>query len=109
MCRQVGIPMAGDAVDMHKVLFVCRENAAGSQMAEGFLYHMAHSWKAESAGTHPAARLNPLAVQAMAEDGLDISHADAKALDLSRLDDFQRIISFGCIVKSVFPAPDRLE
>jgi len=92
-----------------KVLFVCGENSARSQMAEGFFNHMAKTWRAESAGTMPASRVNPRTVQAMAEQGLDISRAEPKALDLSRLDDFQRIISFGCIVKSVFPARDRLE
>jgi arsenate reductase len=94
---------------MGTVLFVCGENSARSQMAEAFFNRDARSWKAESAGTAPAPRVNPLAVQAMAEAGMDISRARPKPLDLSRLDDFQRIISFGCIVKSVFPARDRLE
>jgi arsenate reductase len=92
-----------------KVLFVCGENAARSQMAEAFFNREATAWKAESAGTHPGEAVNPLTIEAMAEVGIDISKATPKALDLPSLDGFERIISFGCIVKSVFPARDRLE
>lgn len=91
------------------VLFVCSENSARSQMAEAFFNHMAEQWRAESAGTLPAAEIKPLAVQAMAEVGIDISKASPKPLDLDRLDEYSRIFSFGCIVKSMFPARDRLE
>jgi arsenate reductase len=94
---------------MEKVLFVCGENAARSQMAEAFFNSMTSRHEAESAGTQPGSAVNPLAVEAMAEKGLDISGAVPKPLDPARLDEFQRIISFGCIVKSVFPARDRLE
>lgn len=94
---------------MKRVLFVCGENAARSQMAEAFFNRAATTWKADSAGTHPASAVNPLAVEVMAEAGVDISGKIPRPLDLSRLDDYQRIISFGCIVKSVFPARDRLE
>jgi arsenate reductase len=94
---------------MKKVLFVCAENSARSQMAEGLFNDLSTTWKAESAGTMPGPQVNPRAVQAMSELGLDISGSEPKALDLARLDDYKRIISFGCIVKSVFPARDRLE
>lgn len=94
---------------MKKVLFVCGENAARSQMAEALFNHLAREWRAESAGTFPAERVNPLAVQAMEEVGLDISSATPKVLDLGRLEEFDRIISFGCIARAAFPARDRLE
>ncbi|MGQ9537322.1 MAG: arsenate reductase ArsC [Actinomycetota bacterium] len=94
---------------MKKALFVCGENAARSQMAEAFFNHLAREWRAESAGTFPAERVNPLAVRAMEEVGLDISSATPKILDLGRLDEFDRIISFGCIARAAFPARDRLE
>jgi protein-tyrosine-phosphatase len=94
---------------MEKVLFVCAENAARSQMAEAFFNHLARRWRAESAGTLPGKGVNPKAAQVMAEQGIDISGARSKGLELSRLDEFQRIISFGCIAKSAFPARDRLE
>ena len=94
---------------MNRVLFVCGENAARSQMAEAFFNHAASTWRADSAGTLPGNSVNTMAVRVMAEEGMDISSAVPKPLDLSRLDEYQRIISFGCIVKSVFPARDRLE
>ncbi|MBC7252816.1 MAG: arsenate reductase ArsC [Actinobacteria bacterium] len=94
---------------MKKVLFVCGENAARSQMAEAFFNHLAREWRAESAGTFPVEKVNPLAVRAMEEVGLDISDAHPKALDLGRLDEFERIISFGCIARAAFPARERLE
>jgi len=92
-----------------KVLFVCGENSARSQMAEAFFNHMAERWRAESAGTIPASEVNPLAVQAMAEIGIDISSSSPKPLDLNSLQRCSLIFSFGCIVKSVFPARERLE
>ena len=94
---------------MKKVLFVCGENAARSQMAEAFFNRLSREWRAESAGTFPAEKVNPLAVRAMEEVGLDISKAHPKVLDLGRLDEFERIISFGCIARAAFPARDRLE
>lgn len=57
-----------------KVLFLCTGNSARSQMAEGLVnHHLADSWVAYSAGTKPAGYVHPLAVQAMAEVGIDIS------------------------------------
>jgi len=56
-----------------KVLFVCIHNSARSQMAEAFLTHLAGDrFDASSAGLEPGT-LNPLAVEAMAEAGIDIS------------------------------------
>jgi arsenate reductase (thioredoxin) len=56
-----------------KVLFVCVHNSARSQMAEAFLNHLAGDrFEAESAGLEPG-ELNPLAVEAMREVGIDIS------------------------------------
>jgi arsenate reductase (thioredoxin) len=96
-------------VTSEKVLFVCGENACRSQMAEGFYNAMAAKSKAESAGTFPSGSINPLAIEVMLEAGIDISGNSPKQLDLSRLDEFGRIISFGCIIKAAFPAKDRLE
>lgn len=94
---------------MKRVLFVCGENAARSQMAEAFFNLAATTWKADSAGTQPASTVNPLAVEVMTEAGVDISGKIPRPLELSKLDGYERIISFGCIAKSVFPARDRLE
>jgi arsenate reductase len=61
-----------------KVLFLCTGNSARSQMAEGLLRHAAgERFEALSAGTNPAG-LNPLAVEAMGEMGIDISTQRSK-------------------------------
>ena len=64
-----------------RVLFVCTHNSARSQMAEGFLRHLSGgAIEAASAGTEPGA-LHPLAVEVMAEVGVDISAQQAKSVD----------------------------
>jgi len=66
---------------MKKVLFVCTHNSARSQMSEGFLrHHAGDRFEAFSAGTEPGS-LHPLAVEAMAEIGIDISGQHAKSVD----------------------------
>lgn len=63
-----------------KVLFLCTGNSARSQMAEGFLRYMAsEKFEALSAGTDPKS-LNPFAVQAMREVGIDISAQRSKGV-----------------------------
>lgn len=57
-----------------KVLFICTQNSARSQMAEEFLRQFAGDcFEVESAGLEPAAAVNPLVVEVMAELGLDLS------------------------------------
>jgi len=69
------------AVSKTRVLFVCTGNSCRSQMAEGLLRHLAGDrFEAASAGTHPAG-LNPGAVEAMKEIGIDISHHRSKNVD----------------------------
>ena len=61
-----------------KVLFLCTGNSARSQMAEGYLRHVAgDEFEAMSAGIEPKG-LNPLAIEAMNELGVDISHQTSK-------------------------------
>ena len=63
-----------------KVLFLCTGNSARSQMAEGYLRHAASDrYAAMSAGIDPKG-LNPLAVEAMREIGIDISGQESKAV-----------------------------
>ena len=63
-----------------RVLFVCVHNSARSQMAEAWLKRLAGDrFEAESAGLEPGA-LNPLAVEAMAEVGIDISKNTTKSV-----------------------------
>jgi arsenate reductase (thioredoxin) len=66
---------------MLKVLFLCTENACRSQMAEGLMNHdLAGKVKAFSAGVRPS-RVNPRAIQVMAELGIDISRHRSKSVD----------------------------
>lgn len=63
-----------------KVLFVCIHNSARSQMAEAYLNHLSEGeFRAESAGLEPGL-LNPFVVQAMAEEGIDISNNETKSV-----------------------------
>lgn len=67
--------------EKRRVLFLCTGNSVRSQMAEGLVNHfLGDRWQAFSAGTRPAARVHPLAVQALAELGIDISAAQPKPL-----------------------------
>lgn len=64
-----------------KVLFLCTGNSARSQMAEGYLRHVAGDrFEPLSAGVEPKG-LNPLSVEVMHEIGIDISHQTSKGLD----------------------------
>lgn len=64
-----------------KVLFLCTGNSCRSQMVEGFLRHFAGDrFDVASAGTHPSV-LNPEAVEAMREVGIDISHHRSKGIE----------------------------
>jgi arsenate reductase len=64
-----------------RVLFLCTHNSARSQMAEGFLRALGGDrFEVESAGTE-ATSVNPLAIQAMAEEGIDISTHESKTHD----------------------------
>ncbi len=68
-------------MDKPTVLFVCTHNSARSQMAEGLLRsRYGSTYHAASAGTHPSG-VHPLAVSAMTEIGIDISHHTSKHVD----------------------------
>lgn len=77
-----------------RVLFLCSGNSARSQMAEGLVTHyMGEHWEAFSAGTEPAGSVHPLAVQAMAELGIDISGHRPKSVDEFQGMDFDVVIT----------------
>jgi protein-tyrosine-phosphatase len=76
-----------------RVLFICSGNSSRSQMAEGWLRHLAGpGTQVVSAGTAPSS-LHPLAVEAMRERGIDISRQRAKHVDLFRGGDFDRVVT----------------
>lgn len=65
-----------------RALVLCTGNSCRSQMAEGWINHeLGEAWEASSAGTRPAAAVNPLAVCAMREVGVDISRAVPEPVD----------------------------
>lgn len=86
-----------------KILFACAENAGRSQMAEAFFNRFAEQnnldWKADSSGTSPASKVNPAVVKIMREKGMDLSQTKTKKLDIAKMNDYAKIISFGCLVK----------
>lgn len=84
------------------VLFVCRHNTGRSQMAEAYLRQFAgEAVQVSSAGTVPAEQPEPVVVQAMAEDGIDISAARPKLLDPKVVECADLIITMGCDVQGV--------
>lgn len=80
-----------------RVLFVCVENACRSQMAEGFArMHGDGRIKAFSAGSRPAATINPRAVAFMAERGVDIAGNASKPLEAFADQPFDAVVTMGC-------------
>jgi arsenate reductase (thioredoxin) len=80
-----------------EVLFVCTHNAGRSQMAAALLHHRAAGRvRVTSAGTQPAAELNPAVVQALAEIGLDISREFPKPLTTDKVQAADVVITMGC-------------
>jgi len=79
------------------VLFVCVHNAGRSQMAAGLLAHLAGDRiEVRSAGTEPAERINPAAVAAMNEIGIDITAATPKVLTADTVESSDVVITMGC-------------
>ncbi len=64
-----------------KVLILCTGNSCRSQMAHGFLQSFDKNIEVYSAGTRPASKVNPKALQVMKEDGIDISHHTPEQVD----------------------------
>ena len=79
------------------VLFVCVHNAGRSQMAAAFLSHMSRgAVEVRSAGSEPAEQVNPAAVQAMAEVGIDIAAERPKILTDQAVRRSDVVITMGC-------------
>ena len=95
---------------MIKVLFLCTENACRSQMAEGLVNHyLAGQVKAFSAGVRPS-RVNPRAIQVMAELGIDISGHRSKSVENLGQEQFDLVITVCDSAKEqcpFFPGPTR--
>ena len=79
------------------VLFVCIHNAGRSQMAAGYLRHLGGGRvEVLSAGSAPADAINPVAVQAMAEEGIDIAGEQPKILTTDAVKTSDVVITMGC-------------
>jgi arsenate reductase len=93
------------------VLFVCVHNAGRSQMAAGFLRHFAgDDVEVRSAGSAPADQINPVAVQAMAEVGIDITDQKPKILTPEASEASSVVITMGCgDVCPYFPGQTHLD
>jgi arsenate reductase len=83
--------------DKPSVLFVCVHNAGRSQMAAGFLTHLGSGEvEVRSAGSLPGDQVNPSAVAAMAELGIDISRQTPKVLTTDAVQASDVVITMGC-------------
>ena len=83
--------------DTPTVLFVCVHNAGRSQMAAGWLRHLAGDRVLVlSAGSAPAGTINPVAVEAMAEVGIDIAAQQPKLLSDAAVQESDVVITMGC-------------
>ncbi|MBC9935400.1 MULTISPECIES: arsenate reductase ArsC [unclassified Leucobacter] len=79
------------------VLFVCVHNAGRSQMAAGYLRHLAgDAIEVRSAGSMPAEHINPTAVEAMLEEGIDITTEQPKVLTTEAVQASDVVITMGC-------------
>jgi len=86
------------------ILFVCVENAGRSQMAEGFFNkHQPRGYRAISAGTRPAGKMNPFAVQAMKEIGIDITKQKSKMITDDMIRNSAKAINMGCMDRTECP------
>lgn len=76
-----------------KILILCTGNSCRSQMAQGFLQSFDKHITVLSAGTEPAAKVNPKAVSVMAETGIDISHHIPRQIDQYLNDEWDYVIT----------------
>jgi arsenate reductase len=97
--------------DKSSVLFVCVHNAGRSQMAAGFLTHLAGDRvEVRSAGSLPADQVNPAAVEAMREAGVDIADQKPKVLTPEAVQASDYVITMGCgDVCPIFPGKTYLD
>ena len=91
--------------DKPTVLFVCVHNAGRSQMAAGYLRALAGDRvDVLSAGSEPKDQINPVAIEAMAEEGIDIADNTPKVLTVDAVKESDVVITMGCgDVCPIFP------
>ncbi len=83
--------------EMPTVLFVCIHNAGRSQMAAGYMHALSNGKvQVLSAGSEPKDQINPVAIEAMAEEGIDIANNVPKILTPEAVKDSDVVITMGC-------------
>ncbi|MDH6182115.1 arsenate reductase [Microbacteriaceae bacterium SG_E_30_P1] len=94
-----------ESTDKPVVLFVCIHNAGRSQMAAGYLRELSGgAVEVRSGGSEPGDQINPIAVQAMAEEGIDISQAVPQLMTTEQVRASDVVITMGCgDVCPIFP------
>lgn len=105
----------GDSLTPHplaRVLFLCTENSARSQMAEGILRHFSRGQvEVASAGSRPT-RVHPLAVRALADQGIDISSHSSKSMEEFQGERFDYVVTVCDRVREECPSflgdPERI-
>ena len=87
------------------VLFVCIHNAGRSQMAAGYMRSLSGgAVEVRSGGSEPGNEINPIAIQAMAEEGIDISQGVPQLMTTDQVRDSDVVITMGCgDVCPIFP------
>jgi arsenate reductase len=91
--------------DTPTVLFVCIHNAGRSQMAAGYLTALSRgAVQVRSGGSEPGTEINPIAIQAMREDGIDISQGVPQLMTTEAVQASDVVITMGCgDVCPIFP------
>src|SRR4029077_19942170 len=89
--------LGGTGMTKPTVLFVCVHNAGRSQMAAGYLQHLAGDRiEVLSAGSEPADQVNPVAVEAMREEGIDVTGERPKVLSTEAVQQSDVVVTMGC-------------
>ena len=76
-----------------RVLILCTGNSCRSQMAHGFLQSFSRDFEVHSAGTKPAERVNPKAIEVMKEVGIDLSSHRPKSVEIYLIDQWDYVIT----------------
>jgi arsenate reductase len=89
------------------VLFLCRQNAGRSQMAQAFFEQLAPHHASSSGGSSPAAAVHPIVIEAMREVGIDLSGRRPRRVDAAMLERADLVVSMGCDDPAVCDYPGR--
>ena len=96
-CENYTLGVANSHTKKPAVLFVCVHNAGRSQMAAGWVRHLAQDRvDIYSGGSNPGKQLNPAAVEAMREVGIDIANESPKLFDVEHVKAADAVITMGC-------------